>query len=149
MSDNDINFQLSDKGGVVLNFDNSDSRRAVEHCFRTTSTMINPILNWTDSDVWEFLHHYGCTGNPLYQCGFDRIGCIGCPLADYRTMRNEFKRYPKYMQMYINAFSKMLVEREKTGRFNYSWHSGKDVFNWWINIDENQLTFDGFDLLDV
>lgn len=54
--------------------------RAIEHCYRTTSVMVNPIVDWTDDDVWEFLHHYGYSANPLYQCGKKRIGCIGCPM---------------------------------------------------------------------
>lgn len=150
LTENDVDFQLTDKGGVVLNFDNADSRRAVEHCFRTTSTMINPILNWTEDDVWEFLHHYGCKSNPLYQCGYGRIGCIGCPLGGYASMKREFRLYPKYKDNYIRAFDKMLKERVMSGKVNKdAWESAESVFNWWINADTNQLTFEGFDLLDL
>ena len=60
-------YELSQKGGLVMNMDNDPNRRLVEHCYRTTTTMINPIIDWTDSDVWEFLKHYGCKSNPLYQ----------------------------------------------------------------------------------
>lgn len=64
-------YEISKQGGLIMNCDNDESRRVVEHCYRTTSTMINPIIDWTDTDVWEFLHHYGCHGNPLYQCGIN------------------------------------------------------------------------------
>ena len=37
-----VEYSVTPKSGLVLNFDNSGSRRAVEHCYRTTSTMINP-----------------------------------------------------------------------------------------------------------
>lgn len=60
-------YKESPSGGVVMNMDNDENRRLVEHCYRTTMTMINPILDWTDSDVWEFLKYYGCSANPLYQ----------------------------------------------------------------------------------
>lgn len=42
------------KGGLILNMDNDDNRRLVEQCFRTTSTMVNPIIDWTEDDVWDF-----------------------------------------------------------------------------------------------
>lgn len=145
---NDIEFKATKKGGTVLNFDDSDSRRAVEHCFRTTSTMINPILSWSEADVWEFLNFYGCKGNPLYYCGYGRIGCVGCPLGGYASMKRGFRLYPKYKQMYIHAFDKMIKVRFEQGKPT-EWQSGEEVFNWWLNLDDNQLTFDGFDILDV
>ena len=72
-------YRTTRQGGIVLNDDNDINRRMVEHCYRTRKTMVNPIVDWTDEDVWEFLNHYGCKSNPLYECGFKRIGCIGCP----------------------------------------------------------------------
>lgn len=152
LSENNINFQLTNKGGVVLNFDNADSRRAVEHCFRTTSTMINPILDWTEDDVWEFLHYYGCYANPLYQCGNGRIGCIGCPMQDKRGMRKEFRKYPKYYYNYIKAFDQMVKRLNENGKKTTTWQKGEDVMRWWVSdVTEvqGQTLFEGFDLLDV
>ena len=60
-------FQSTAKGGLVLNTDNDENRRFVELCYRTTSTLVNPIVDWTDDDVWEFLHYYGIKSNPLYE----------------------------------------------------------------------------------
>ena len=116
----------------------------------TEQTLINPIVDWTESDVWEFLKHYGCKSNPLYEYGQKRIGCIGCPLSDSKGMKKDFKLYPKYKEAYIRAFDKMLIERTNSGKINAdTWKSGEDVLYWWINVDSNQLLFDGFDLLDV
>lgn len=152
MLENDIDY-ANNHGAVVLNFDNAESRRAVEHCFRTTSTMINPILNWSEDDVWEFLHHYGCEGNPLYQCGEKRIGCIGCPLAGEKRQKRDFRRYPKYYEAYIRAFDRMVKALEEKGNKKiFSWTCGEAVMRWWLNgrnIDSNQMPFDGFDILDL
>lgn len=63
----------NDLGGIILNADNAESRQIVEQCYRTTSTMINPIVDWSRRDVWDFLHHYGCNSNPLYERGFCRV----------------------------------------------------------------------------
>lgn len=124
----------------MLNTDNAESRKVVESCYRTTSTMVNPIVDWSDSEVWDFLHHYGCESNPLYQCGFKRIGCIGCPLGGSASMRREFMLYPKYQNMYIKAFDRMLAERTARGLDNRDWHTGRDVFRWWIGENPNQLS---------
>lgn len=124
----------------MLNVDNAESRKVVESCYRTTSTMVNPIVDWEDDEVWEFLHYYGCESNPLYQCGFKRIGCIGCPFGGPASMRRGFMRYPKYQNIYIKAFDRMLAERTKCGLDNRDWHTGRDVFRWWIGENPNQLT---------
>lgn len=142
------NFQLTNSGGVVLNTDNAESRKVVETCYRTTSLMVNPIVDWTTSDVWQFLHHYGCESNPLYQCGFRRIGCIGCPLGGSASMKREFALYPKYKQRYIRAFDRMLLAREAAGLTNHvMWTDGKGVMQWWLQEDANQYTF--FDEEDI
>lgn len=126
------------KGGIVMNMDNSPNRRLVEHCYRTTSTMINPIIDWSDSDVWQFLNHYGCKSNPLYYQHCKRIGCIGCPLGGSKSQIREFSVYPKYKQLYINAFDRMLFVNSHK---EYSWRTGQEVFDWWTNTDSNQLSF--------
>lgn len=151
LEEKEINYHLTNKGGITLNFDNAESRRAVEHCFRTTSTMINPILDWTEDDVWEFLHHYGCYGNPLYQCGKSRIGCIGCPMQGKKGRRKEFQKYPKYYHNYIRAFDKMIKALENK-QVKCTWKTGLDVMKWWISDDDilsGQTLLDDFNILDL
>lgn len=126
-------YSIAKQGAIVLNDDNDVNRRMVEHCYRTRKTILNPIVEWTDEDVWTFLHHYGCRSNPLYECGYARIGCIGCPMAGTRAREAEFARYPAYKQAYIRAFDKMLEKRRLDGRECFVWETGEDVFHWWIN----------------
>lgn len=97
-----IEYQQTYQDGIILNDDNDKNRRLVEHCYRTTKTMVNPIVDWSDYDVWAFLHYYGCKSNPLYECGFNRIGCIGCPMVG-KHRYVEFERYPKYKQNKIHG----------------------------------------------
>lgn len=137
--DMNVDYEVNPKGGIVLNTDNDESRRFVEHCYRTTSTMVNPIIDWEDNDVLEFLRHYGCQSNPLYQCGFTRIGCIGCPFGGYAAMKREFALYPKYQENYIRAFDRMLKRREELGKPT-TWNSGEEVFAWWIGDDPRQIS---------
>lgn len=137
--ESELDYRVTRSGGLVLNYDDSESRRFVEHCYRTTSTMLNPIVDWTDEDVWKFLRYYGCESNPLYQCGEKRVGCIGCPMQGFHGMRVDFARYPKFRDNYIRTFDRML---RINSDFNYRvWKTGKDVYNWWVGIDPNQMTF--------
>lgn len=124
-------------GDLVMNSDNDSARRLVEHCYRTTSTMINPIVDWTDEEVWKFLDYYGCRSNPLYECGYKRIGCIGCPMAGGKGQQKEFALYPKYKQNYIRAFDRMIEAYPNGSRLN--WQNGLDVYKWWIGEDPNQI----------
>lgn len=140
-------YDITNMGGLIMNDDNDESRRMVEHCYRTTKTMVNPIIDWTDDDVWEFLKYYSCEGNPLYQCGFKRIGCIGCPMAGNRI--RQLDMYPKYKQLYINAFEKMLARHKYLDRTSrMKWETGIDVYRWWIGEDHTQLTFDMYNFGD-
>ena len=141
-----IEYKKTPKGGIILNMDNADSRQFVESCYRTTSTLINPIVDWTTKDVWDFLSHYGCRSNPLYYEGFKRIGCVGCSMSGTCGMKREFARYPKYKENYIRAFDRMLIRRKDRGLpIPPMWSSGEAVFKWWIGDDPNQLSFDDYD----
>lgn len=135
-------YEQTPKGGLILNTDNDESRRMVEQCYRTTSTLVNPIIDWTDEDVWQFLNHYGCKSNPLYQCGMKRIGCIGCPLQSGRGMKADFVSYPKYRDNYLRAFGRMLKARKTAGLDNNSWNSPEAVMMWWVGDNPLQMSFE-------
>lgn len=105
--------------------------------------MVNPIVDWTDDDVWAFLGHYGCKSNPLYQCGNKRIGCIGCPMQGENGMKKDLIRYPKYRDNYLHAFMRMIEAREKAGLDNRAgWNSPENVMMWWVGDDPRQVRFE-------
>lgn len=96
-------------------------------------TIVNPIYEWTDADIWDFIRQEGIETNPLYEKGYYRVGCIGCPLATYKQKLKEFTDYPQYKKAYINAFQKMCDIREAEGKEQRgAWSDGESVFNWWI-----------------
>lgn len=135
-------------GGLILNMDNDPSRRLVEHCYRTTSTMLNPIIEWSDTDVWDFLKAHGCKSNPLYECGLKRVGCIGCPMAG-KNRYAEFERWPKYRALYVMAFDRMLEARrraEKKERPDTQWLNGESVMRWWLGEDGAQILWEDIGL---
>lgn len=147
-----VDYEENSKGGMVFNHDNAETRAFVDHCYRTTSVMVNPIVDWEDSDVWEFLHYYGIRGNPLYDVietentyyprGCRRIGCIGCPMQSKKGMIADFIKYPKYRDNYLRAFERMIEARKKAG-LKTEWENARDVMMWWVGDDLRQLSLFG------
>lgn len=134
---------------ILLN-DNDDKRRLVERCQLKAKVIHNPIIDWTDRDVWDYIHAERIPVNPLYDCGFSRVGCVGCPMAGKRIREKEFAMWPKYQDMYIRAFGRMLQERERRGKpeGSFRWvRTAEDVFHWWMNYDilPGQLSLFGED----
>lgn len=149
-----LDFRVNAHGGIVMNLDNDiviEDLVKFQMCFAGRTKTVNPIVNWTDRDVWDFLHHYGCEGNPLYQCGEKRIGCVGCPMQDGKGMKKDFAKYPEYKRNYIRAFDRMLIARKEAGRENkINWKNGEGVFRWWIGEDPDQYTmFDENEVFEI
>lgn len=119
---------------VILQHDNDEKRRLFETCDIRGGMTANPIIDWSDSDVWDYIHSENLPINPLYCEGWKRVGCIGCPMAG-KSRSAEFARYPQYEKLYISAFDRMLEARRDKG-LPCDWESGKDVFRWWME-DKN------------
>jgi phosphoadenosine phosphosulfate reductase len=94
--------------------------------------IVNPIYEWTDSDIWEYIRENHIKYNPLYDRGYKRVGCVGCPMATYKEKNKEFADYPKYKENYIRAFQRMLDVRDADNKKECAWKTGQDVFDWWI-----------------
>ena len=130
----------------MLTNDNEESRRMVEQCYKRNKTTVNPIIDWSDQDVWEFIKAERIPYCSLYHEGILRLGCIGCPMANRTGREKEFARWPKYKNAYLNAFEKMLRERKLRER-KTEWQNATDVFNWWMEYDilPGQISFDDYE----
>lgn len=105
---------------------------------------VNPIVDWSDDDVWDYTHSEHLPINPLYCDEWKRVGCIGCPMGGVKQMQKQFARWPAYEKMYISAFEKMLQARKDEGKETDVWKTGVDVFHWWIDdgVISGQLSMD-------
>ena len=119
---------------IVLNNDNEPERRLFESCQIKGKRTVNPIIDWTDEEVWAFLDSEKAPCNPLY-CEFGRVGCVGCPMAGKAGREREFLRWPAFRRNYIAAFDRMVQQREQRG-LETQWRDGLDVFRWWMEYDE-------------
>ena len=119
---------------VILNNDNDDRRMLFENCRLKSKRTVNPIIDWSDTDVWQFLRDQKTPVNNLYGEGWCRVGCIGCPMAGTKGREEEFNRFPEYKKLYLLAFGKMIEARKQKG-LSVDWQSSEDVFNWWMEYD--------------
>lgn len=130
-------------GRIILQNDNDDSRMLFENCSLKGKRVCNPIIDWTDQNVWEFILDSKIPINPLYQEGWQRIGCIGCPMAGKEKRTQQFNRWPAYKDLYLSAFERMLHARAVDGN-KTTWRTAKDVMHWWMEDDvlPGQLEWD-------
>lgn len=133
---------------IMLMNDNADKRKMTEHCMKQNKMVANPIIDWTHRDIWDYIQSEKIKYNPLYECGYKRVGCIGCPMAGKGRWK-EFADFPTYQAAYIRAFDKMLEALKETWKDKPPrWESGKEVFLWWMedkNVEGQMNLFeDGF-----
>lgn len=128
----------SKKADRMLFNDNDDSRRGMELCEFKRKFICNPIIDWADEDIWEFIKRENLPYCSLYDEGETRIGCIGCPLQGPEGMKRDFERYPKFKTLYIKAFDRMLEGMDRA-----TWKSGEEVFDWWTSDSPKKLILPG------
>lgn len=108
--------------------------------------LVNSIYDWSDADVWDYIHDNKIEYNELYDMGYKRVGCILCPLARKSEKLRDITTFPKYKERYIRAFDKMLQARKEAGKndpYDF-WTDGEGVFRWWIEDKTipGQIKFD-------
>lgn len=94
--------QKSKEQGV--NITNADKEQTLGCIHGKESLLISPIIYWTEKDVWEFLNDVVKVPHcSLYDEGWHRIGCIGCPMSSHKQKMIENKRYPHVKRGWIKA----------------------------------------------
>ena len=120
----------------MLNYDNAENRRMTEHCIRTGKALLNPIIDWEEEDVWEFLNGNGIEHCCLYDQGYKRLGCIGCPMNTAAAA--DLERYPAYKRLYLKAFERMIEVRKQRGLgIEGKWSTPEKVMKWWLEQDDD------------
>jgi phosphoadenosine phosphosulfate reductase len=126
---------------VVFMDENDNTRRLTEICQMRHTIATNPIIDWTDEQIWEYIKKNNIETNPLYEMGHKRVGCIGCPMAGTKTRINDFIEFPKYKNMYLKTFERMIEYNHKMDK-RCTWNTPEEVFRWWLDISPTQHSFD-------
>ena len=130
---------------------NRQNRQMVEMCVPLRKRMLHPIIDWSDADVWEFIRQEGVPYCSLYDEGFDRLGCILCPMeGNPNRIQAQMDRWPQFVKAYIHTFDR-LVEMRKDAGLKCTWENGREMFDWWIDrtkrakVSDEQMTFESLD----
>jgi phosphoadenosine phosphosulfate reductase len=126
--------------------DNDEMRKIIETtygdgCPVKGERILNPIIDWGTEDVWEYLNSRKIEHCKLYDEGFTRLGCIGCPLAGTKRMLQEFERWPKFKAAYIRAFDRAIAWRKQRG-LKCTLKTGREMFDWWVYYEQDSKNKD-------
>lgn len=96
--------------------------------------IINPIIDWTDMDVWEYIDWTKAEHSELYSEGWSRLGCVGCPLSNQRNRDEQFRRWPKTAGAWERAIVAAWDERVKRNlQLSGEWTTPDSMVEWWMS----------------
>ncbi len=125
--------KAKEKREIFLNSDNDEKRTMIENCTVKGKHVLNPIIDWTDADVWNYLKSRNIKYCELYDYGYERLGCIGCPMSTKKRM--ELRKYPKFAKNYKRAIARWLpgyLERRKAKGMKPLFETVDEWYSWWI-----------------
>jgi phosphoadenosine phosphosulfate reductase len=107
---------------------------------RTQAYVISPIVHWQDSEVWEFIKSRNLPYCDLYNQGYKRIGCVGCPNSSNR--KAELTRYPHFYRAWERLFFELWDKRhgsiQRNGRIWFGdrlFDGPAEMFHWYLSND--------------
>ena len=119
---------------VVLGVRRSESvKRANRDVYSTHNGkhILNPIVDWKDTDVWEFIKTQKLSYPSLYDEGQKRAGCIMCPLSCREARVRDYQSYPAHVRAIEKAVASFLREREReSGLLNWGNNPYEIVYYW-------------------
>ena len=70
-----------------------------------------PLHHWTAMHVWLYIFREKGPYNPLYEKGFDRIGCFMCPSSDIAVLEEIGKTHPGLWKTWAEKLSEWQKSR--------------------------------------
>jgi phosphoadenosine phosphosulfate reductase len=92
--------------------------------------IINPILSWTNNNVWTYIKDNGLAYPKLYDEGHQRIGCVACPMANAEQQREDLRKYPNIKKMYMRAIKKHAQINPDSF---FASMPPEEIIRWWVS----------------
>lgn len=101
-------------------------------CMYDGRFQLNPIVDWTDTDVWDYIRLNELSYPSIYDEGQKRVGCVMCPLACRSRRARDYERYPKHVKALERAVDKYLETHPNTTITEWG-GSGRDIVYRWVH----------------
>lgn len=89
---------------------------------------VNPILDWTETDVWQYLNNVVNVPHcELYDKGRSRVGCLFCPMKSQKEIVDDMQRYPHQFKRLKETVAK-IAETSKVFPSD-----PKAFLEWWLS----------------
>jgi phosphoadenosine phosphosulfate reductase len=133
---------------AIIPYENALTEETYGYCDRKDLFVINPLAEWPHQYIWDYSKEAHLEQCCLYQEGFDRLGCIGCPMAGCEGRKREFARWPKFEAQYRRTFRRMHDVRMERGLMNLNNAKDPDEwFEWWLSDQSSEISEDDADQL--
>lgn len=130
---------VSEDLGESPEIENAFDCQLITAAKRNNEITVQPILDWKESDVWNYIRGRGVKYNPLYDMGYHRVGCVGCPMGSQSFREKEFRDFPGLERYWMKICDDLL----KMGAFKKPFKDAQEVFDWWLERErqiEGQLS---------
>lgn len=98
-----------------------------------------PLIYWQDHHVWQFIRANEMPYCCLYDEGYKRLGCIGCPMSGPAGMKRDFARWPKYEAMWKRGIQRYFDKYKGVPKLNgdpraiEKFPTADAIWNWWVS----------------
>ncbi len=108
-------------------------RKMIETCYRHKSKrFLNIIIEWTTTEVWEYIREHHIEYCSLYDEGFDRLGCVLCPMT--RNVAQQMERWPRLCRAWEKAIKATFKPTDREGAFK----TADEYWRWWLDRDASR-----------
>lgn len=90
---------------------------------------MRPLSNWDSEFIWNFIRSEHLRYPKLYDEGFTRLGCVGCPLASRKNREHEMRRWPKIGKKWVLLVHDYYIKKQPWEKFS----SFEDYFDAWMS----------------
>ena len=127
---------------VILGNRRAEGGNRRNQCFVDTArrgkkTLLRPIIDFDNYDIWQYIRENQLAYCNLYDEGFKRLGCVLCPFS--REVEREEVYFPKITHLWKLACQRAVDDIKARGYKNrrgepvkHQFETGQELFDWWV-----------------